>query len=633
MRLFLIFFALLSWIVRVVMRIAKWIYLAFGFVAVGLVALGIFVLWQTSAIVDGFKDSFFAPIIGAYWGDSWSVTKTIDEFPDAFILTMDIDSWLENANGDLNGKPWKIVLTNAAERLAEDERVKGLIIRTSMKKPRVADIQFLNRIFSIFRDSNIKIFAHTGRNLSLSTYALLQNAQEIWTSPTTNIELKGYGVESYYYGDASRSLGVSSVLVKRSEYKSAGDSATFAHASEYEREQVTALLDDLYAQSKAVALDSGGLEGRGDFDAIVYEGIYTPKKALDEGLIDGIGYYNEVEADIVETLFPNEEGHEDEEEHYTEKLEDILSYMIAVEEDTQENSEDEGLVVYLNLEGPIYASRAVGGFFSENYYGINLFEWQDIFRGLAEDDLVDGVIMRISSPGGEVFASDELSAALHDLAQAKPLVVLIDDVAASGGYYMASSADKIIIEKGAVTGSIGVVFQYWEFSKLLYKLGINVENYGKGRFASGWLTTSRRPTTEELGLLEDQVDYFYQQFVETVAKGRDMPAERVYEIAKGRIWSGERAVANGLADSIGSAPEAVEEMRKLLELEDDQSFSVQTFEREENLGGFIEKLQQLGVFWREFSMLFVAFMHSAGLNADGQPENLMVREPLSLNRQ
>lgn len=175
---------------------------------------------------------------------------------------------------------------------------------------------------------------------------------------------------------------------------------------------------------------------------------------------------------------------------------------------------------------------------------------------LANDDAIDGVILRINSPGGAVVASDELYHSIEDLSSKKVVVAQFNDVAASGGYYIAMGADKVVANPASITGSIGVIVQFPELTELYQKIGVDVRTFKSGEYKDIG-AANRAFTDEEEEIINALVDDGYQQFVDAIVKGRNMSREDVLELADGRIYSGQQAYDNKLVDELGGFDTAV----------------------------------------------------------------------------
>ena len=177
---------------------------------------------------------------------------------------------------------------------------------------------------------------------------------------------------------------------------------------------------------------------------------------------------------------------------------------------------------------------------------------RDQLRQAERDDRVKAVILEVDSPGGGVVPTDEMHGEILDFKEttSKPVVVSMGATAASGGYYLATAADRIVANRNTLTGSLGVIFSYLNFGEAADELGIEQEAITSGPYKD-IASPFKEPTEEELEILQDYVDEGYDRFVEVIAEGRDLPEERVRELADGRIYSGLQAEELGLVDELG----------------------------------------------------------------------------------
>jgi len=197
---------------------------------------------------------------------------------------------------------------------------------------------------------------------------------------------------------------------------------------------------------------------------------------------------------------------------------------------------------------------------------------EKLTRALA-DEAIDGVIFRVDSGGGSALASDLIWRATQRVKAKKPIVVSMADVAGSGGYYIACGASSIVAQPGTITGSIGILTVEPSLGKLLQKIGVGYEALGRGEFAD--LGRIDRPRSEpELARIHDSIASLYDLFITRVGQGRGLAKERVNEIGRGRVYTGEQALALGLVDRLGGFEEAKEELRRLLEAPEDQPINL-----------------------------------------------------------
>ncbi len=218
----------------------------------------------------------------------------------------------------------------------------------------------------------------------------------------------------------------------------------------------------------------------------------------------------------------------------------------------------EDRVVVIKLTGAIQESA--GGFFAG---GISPDLVYHQLKKAAGDRTIEGVVLRVESPGGAIAASQEIAAMIRDFE--KPLVVSMGDMAASGGYYISVYAQGIVAQRGTLTGSIGVISTFMDMEDLYDMLGIKVETIKSGRHKDMF---SRTLTEEERRIMQDISDVAYEQFIEDVALGRDMDRAAVRRLATGEIYLGSQALEHGLVDRLGGVEEAIEYLAELNDLQE-----------------------------------------------------------------
>jgi protease-4 len=206
----------------------------------------------------------------------------------------------------------------------------------------------------------------------------------------------------------------------------------------------------------------------------------------------------------------------------------------------------------VSLEGAITGTRS----------SLGALAVRDRLRELRKETSVKGVLLQINSPGGTVGASKELYEAVMELREAKPVVVSMLDVAASGGYYAASAATKIYANQGTLTGSIGVILNSLSFRELIGRVGIESRTFKTGEFKD-ILSPYRALTDPEKQILQDLLQSTYESFISDVAKGRNLDLGKVRKLADGRIYTGNQAKENGLVDAVGTQNDALQELRRL----------------------------------------------------------------------
>lgn len=434
-------------------------------------------------------------------------------------------------------------LLNRIHAAAEDPSVKGLFIHLQRSSFSLAQIQELRSQLTTARAQGKSVVVYLDRSTSNAAYMLACAADKVYLHPAADLNLVGLSAELQFYAGALDMVGVEAQYARRAEYKSAPEQYLGTEASQANREQMNALLDQTFT-----ILTEGIAEGRGrsadQIAAMVDEGPFTAEQALDKGLVDGLAYPDEME-DKIEQLIPK--GN--------------LSLGYGQRGEMQGwRAPNEIAVVY--VDGVIVTGKSSQG---GGLLGGGPQAGSDtIVRQLhtaRRDPSVKAVVMRVDSPGGSAFASDEIWRAVEQLKKkGKPVIVSMGGTAASGGYYVAAGATAIYALPSTVTGSIGVYSGKFNVEGLYDKLGITVEQYTRGRNAAMY-SLSRPMDESEYAAMDRMVARTYAQFQEKVRTGREMEQEEVDAVTRGRVWTGVAAQENGLVDELGGFHDAVSRAR------------------------------------------------------------------------
>jgi len=233
----------------------------------------------------------------------------------------------------------------------------------------------------------------------------------------------------------------------------------------------------------------------------------------------------------------------------------VLSLLGAYMVSREPSSMGKEKVAVVRLEGPIEMSSPEGGLISSQSTSPREFENQ--LEKATEDSSIKAIVLYVNTPGGSVVATEEMARAVKEARSKKPVVSWLGEIATSGGYYVASASDHIVADPATITGSIGVISIFPEYSELLEKIGVNMTVIKGGRYKD--FSTGYRPMKEEeREMMEELVNSTYRLFIQEVAKNRNLSKEYVKGVAQGRIYSGTRAVEINLADETGSFDRAVE---------------------------------------------------------------------------
>ena len=227
--------------------------------------------------------------------------------------------------------------------------------------------------------------------------------------------------------------------------------------------------------------------------------------------------------------------------------------------------------------------------------GIQATSFIKLLRRIGRDSTLDGVVVRIDSPGGDAVASDEIWREMNLLSKKKAVVISMSDTAASGGYYMAMTGDPIVAYPGTLTGSIGVVFVKPNVHGLMDKLGVNEDMISRGHFAE-IDSLSRSLTPEELGKLKDGIDANYHDFVAKVAQARHRSYDQIEPLAQGRVWLGDQARSRGLVDELGGIDRALELVKQKARIPSSENVSIVMYPPQRSILDVLFGRSQDGIF-------------------------------------
>jgi len=428
-------------------------------------------------------------------------------------------------------------------RLEDDPSVNGLTLVLNNPQLTLARAWELRVRVEALEAAGKPVLAYLDNNAPNGAYYVASAASRIAVHPMANVSLIGFDAQLLTARGLLDLVGVEPQFVKVGTYKSAPETFTRVEPSEAALEQTSDLLDDLYTD-----LVRGVAAGREvDEDTVrrwIDGGPYDAREALDEGLVDGLAYADQLDDQL-------------------DELHDESPSVVDLETRPQPHSpwEDPQQIAIVYVTGPIISGESRRpGLLSGGATGSETVVGQ--LNRARNDRNVRAVVLRVDSPGGSVYASEEIWRAASKIAESdKPLVVSMGSYAASGGYYVSTPADAIWAEPSTVTGSIGVYRGDFDPSELLDRIGVNRTRVSRGRNSnlgsggSGWDATQRQR-------LQELVERTYETFKERVADGRDMEIEEVEAVAQGRVWSGVDALDAGLVDGLGGLQDAIADARE-----------------------------------------------------------------------
>jgi protease-4 len=429
-------------------------------------------------------------------------------------------------------KPTMMDLLNEIKRAEEDESVKGMILRIDPLDIGLAKAQELRDALLDFKQAGKSLIAYMdfGGN---KEYYLASAADRIVLMPTGYLMFTGLNAEITFIKGTLDKLGIVADLEHIGDYKSASDLLTRKEMSQAHREVTNSLLDDLYDQiTKDVASQRGWTQE--ELKSKIDQGPFTSSEAYEANLVDTLLFYDQVD-DLIEHLV-GKRPHRIEHKKYARRTYYEYSWAIPPK------------IAVIFATGSIFEGESGSNFLWGDVMGSETIA--DAIKTAREDRTIKAIVFRVDSPGGSGIASDVILREILRTKGEKPFIVSMSDVAGSGGYWISCAADTIVSLPGTYTGSIGVITGKLSLEELYQKIGFSKQGVKRGKHAD-FYTTSRQFTDEEREVVKRQIREFYDDFVEKVAEGRGMSYQEVDTIARGRVWTGRQAKANGLADELG----------------------------------------------------------------------------------
>jgi protease-4 len=441
------------------------------------------------------------------------------------------------------------------DRIAGDGHPRGVVLRIKKLDAGWAAIEELRREILAFRSRGGRVVAYFADPADIRSYYLACAADEILATPLADLNVVGMRARVDFLKDALDNLGLEVEVVAVSPYKSAGERFVSNDFSRESREQAGRLLDRRF-EAVVDAIADGRDLSREAVRAKIDLAPYGASQALSEGLLDGVLYEDELPARV---------GSGEQHARLGEWSQAQGSLRMPYRRRSRKK------VALVTLSGAIVRGRSrrlplplpfVGGeqAGSESVVGA--------LRMAEKNRRVAAVLFYVDSPGGDALASDLIWREVERISARKPVVVLMGNAAASGGYYVSAAASHVVARSGTLTGSIGVLAIRPVALGLYEKLGINPVVLERGAHA-GLLDPSRRPSPDELRVIEGQIKRIYTEFKDRVARGRKMELSDLEGIAGGRVWTGAEALDLGLVDETGGFREALGKARELGGIERD----------------------------------------------------------------
>ena len=454
--------------------------------------------------------------------------------------------------GDNNAEELQLRdLVRAIEAARDDKKIERVVLELDKLQPSgFASMREVAVALQELRASGKQLVAFS-ENMSQSQYLLAAQADEVYLDPMGSLLLEGLGrYRQYFRSGLQDKLGVDVHLFKVGEYKSAAEPYVLDAASPQAKEADLFWMNDVWQRylgdiARARKLDAAQLAAGIDTlpEGIAAAGGDLARFALQQKLVDGLKTREEVEALLTDRGVADSDA----DGGFRQiALGDYLTQIDAHRSPIDNRPQVAVVVAEGEIAGGDLPAGRVGG-----------VSTSALLRAARDDDDVKAVVLRVDSPGGEVFASEQIRREVDALkAAGKPVVVSMGDMAASGGYWISMNADRIYADESTITGSIGIFGMIPNFARSLDKIGVHTDGVGTTRFAGAFDVT--RPMDPAVGrVIQSVIDKGYADFTGKVAQARDRNVEAIDEVARGRVWSGAQARERGLVDEFGGLKAAV----------------------------------------------------------------------------
>lgn len=471
---------------------------------------------------------------------TWVAFRQPPGVPDKGVLVLKIQGDLE----ELTTNPFDAVVaepvtlrsvTEALRAAKTDPRITGVLLRPIQAPALWGKVQELREALVDFRSSGKPLVAML-EFAGDREYVLASAASRVVLVPPGQLNLLGLASYQVFLRGTFDKIGTVPDLLHIGDYKTAVNTFTETGFTPAHREMTESLNRDAFEQllSQVASARKKSVE---DVRALVDQGPMLPDAALANGLVDEVAYYDE----IGKTSGLGDRFQEIE----------LPRYLTVAPAPRPALNAPRVAVIY--AVGTIVSGDGGTGATGTEVGSDKLTRY---IREVRNDDAIKAVVLRVDSPGGSTVASDVIWRELMLLRARKPLVVSMSDLAASGGYYIAMPGHVIVAQPGTLTGSIGIFSGKFVTGGTYNKLGMTIESVSEGKYAQMY-SGARTFTPEEREKVEEQMQAFYDQFVEKVAESRKSTPEKIDAVAQGRVWTGRQAREIGLVDELGGLPRAL----------------------------------------------------------------------------
>lgn len=459
------------------------------------------------------------------------------------------------------------------EKAKSDDRIKGIYIQIPYLQASFANTEEIRAALVSFKESG-KFIVSYSENYSQNEFYLTSVADEIYLNPSGDLSFDGLSAQLMFFKDALSRLEIDMQVIRHGKFKSAIEPYIREDMSEENRKQLKSLIHSIWDYQLATISKDRNISVDMLNEIADSLKIRTAEDALEQGLVDGLKYEDEVAEILKEKL-----GIEADDKLHLASLKDLRKTSSSKSEgdkeeandNTEESTDSTAVAVEkINSKNKIALIFAEGEIVSGESRN-NIMGSETIAKAIKDartDDKVKAIVLRVNSPGGSALASDVIWREANLAKDEKPFVVSMGSAAASGGYYISCAADKIFAENSTITGSIGVFGLIPNIQGMMNnKLGITFDHVNTNEYSDG-LTTFRPMAKVEKEAIQEAIEDIYDDFTSRVAEGRNMTQAEVDSIGQGRVWTGILAKEIGLVDEIGGLNDAIDEAIKMAEVSD-----------------------------------------------------------------
>jgi len=442
---------------------------------------------------------------------------------------------------------------DAIKKAKDHDNIKGIYIEANGFSADFAQLEELRQALNDFKKSGKWIVSYAD-NYSQGEYYLASVANKIYMNPSGMLDWHGLAAQPMFVKDVLKKAGIKMQVVKVGKYKSATEMYTEDKMSDANREQTMAYLTSLWNNvTKSVSASRGISVADLNLYADSMQAFCDAKEVVKHKFVDQLVYAEQVKTEIKKLLKLDKD----------DRINQVFVSDMANVKSKQKGDEIAVYYAYGNIVDQESQGMLMGG--GHAIVGKNVCA--DL-EALMNDDDVKAVVLRVNSPGGSAYASEQIWHQVELLKQKKPVVVSMSGYAASGGYYISSGAQYIVADPTTITGSIGIFGTFMDRSELMtQKLGLKYDEVKTNKNAT-FGTSSRPFNSEELSMLQNYIDRGYSLFRSRVAQGRKMTVDQVEQVAQGHVFTGEDALKLKLVDELGGLDKAVAKAATLAKLKD-----------------------------------------------------------------